>query len=415
VTAVPRAVFDRPLARIGIVAGFAALLFARMPEVLHGRLWAEEGIVFYEHAATMPAWQALWLPYFGYLNLAANAAPIIARALVNLENAPRLITFIGLIFQCCPAILLVCARDAWLRPPLARIAALLLVAAAAQTEEVWLQTLHSQFHLALCAAIILALDIPRRRLAIFGGLLLVLGPLCGPPACIMAPLFLARAIIDRSWARLWQTCAIGAGAGLQVLLFYSHASGRAYGIGPIVLLCIVYIKQIVMPLFGVKLGAVETARLQARTAAHLFPWRAVIVSLVLFAAFCAALLRGRHAPAIWLFLAACCTGWIGYYGALGDKLRMLMIGNGGRYVFLPEVLASLAMLALAAGSLRPERWLARATVALLVLVGVLDLRASDRFIKTGPDWGQQVALWRDDHKHPLATWPEGWFMNLDQE
>ncbi len=410
-----RPAFDRPLVRIGLVAGFAALLVIRMPGVLQGRLWAEEGRVFYEHAASMPPWQALFLPYAGYLNLVANAAPIIARSLVPLEDAPWIVTFIGLIFQCCPAILLVCARDAWLRSPLVRIAALLLIATAPQVEEVWLQTLHSQFHLALCAAMILALDIPQRRLAIFGGVLLFLGPLCGPPACIMAPLLLARAAIDRSWTRLWQTCALGAGAALQVLLFYSHESGRTYGIGPIVLLCVVYIKQIVIPLLGVKMAIAAVAPLQARIAAHLFPWRAVIVSLALFAAFCAALLRGRQATPIWLFLAACFTGWIGYYGAIGDKLGMLAIGSGGRYVFLPEVLASLAMLAVAAGSPRPERWLARAVAAWLVLIGVLDLRTPDAVMKTGPSWQQEVALWRKDHTHPIAIWPQGWVMNLQHE
>ena len=410
-----RLAFDRPLVRTGLVVVFALLLFVRMPDVLHGRLWAEEGVIFYERAATLPLWQAVFLPYAGYLNLVATAAPVAVRALVPLEAAPWAITFIGLMFQCCPAILLVCARDAWLRPPLARMAALLLIAAAPQVEEVWLQTLHSQFHLALCAAIILALDVPGRRLAIFGGVLLFLGPLCGPPACVVAPLLLARAVIDRSWARLGQTCALGAGAALQMLLFYSHQSGRTYGVGPILLLCIVYIKQIVVPLLGAKAAAHATAQLQARIAAHLLPWRAVTVSLSLFAAFCVALLRSRHAAAVWLFLAACCTGWIGYFGAIGDKRAILLIGVGGRYVFLPEVLASLALLALAARSARPERWLARGLVGWMIIVGVRDLRAHDRMIKTGPDWRREVALWRQDHTHKLATWPDGWTMRLDHE
>jgi heme exporter protein D len=156
--------------------------------------------------------------------------------------------------------------------------------------------------------------------------------------------------------------------------------------------------------------------LQARIAAHLFPWRAVTVTLVLFAAFCAALLRGRRATPIWLFLAACCTGWIGYYGAIGDnRLGMLAIGGNGRYVFLPEVLAALAMLALAAQSPRPERWVARAAVGWLILIGVLDLRTPDLVMKTGSSWRQEVALWRQDHTHPIAIWPQGWFMILNHE
>ncbi len=386
-----------------------------MPAVLHGRLWAEEGKVFFEHAATMPVWQALFLPYAGYLNLVANAAPIIARALVPLEAAPWIITFIGLIFQCCPAILLACARDAWLTPPLSRIAALLLVAAAPQAEEVWLQTLHSQFHLALCAAIILALDVPGRRLAIFGAALLFLGPLCGPPACVLLPLFMARAAIDRSRFRLVQAAALGAGTMLQLLLFYTHASGRTYGIGPIVLLCIVYIKQIVVPLFGAKIAAGASAELQARIASHLFPWRAVTVSIALFSVLVMALWRGRQAAAVWLFLAACLTGWIGYYGAIGNKLEILIVGAGGRYIFLPEVLASLAVLVLAVGSPRPERWAARVAVGWLLVVGIGDLGSHHPFIKTGPSWLSEVALWRRDHMHPIAIWPTGWTMSLRSE
>ncbi len=401
--------------RAGLIAAFAMVLFARMPAVLHGRLWAEEGRIFYENAATMPTWQALFLPYGGYLNLAANAAPIIARALVPLEAAPWIVTFIGLIFQCCPAILLVCARDPWLTPPMARIAALLLVAAAPEVEEVWLQTLHSQFHLALCAAIILALDVPGRRLAIFGAVLLFLGPLCGPPACVLLPLFLARAAIDRSRGRLAQSAALGAGAALQLLMFYTHASGRTYGIGPITLLCIVYIKQIIVPLFGATIAAGASAELQARIASHLFPWRAVTVPIALFSVLAAALWRGRQAASIWLFLAACLTGWIGYYGAIGNRLEMLLIDSGGRYVFLPEVLASLAVLALAAGSARPERWVARAAVGWLLIVGVGDLGSRRPFIKSGPDWLSEVALWRRDHAHPIAIWPRGWTMTLHAE
>jgi hypothetical protein len=407
--------FDRPWFRVGLVVAFALVLFVRMPAVLNGRLWAEEGTTFYENAATMPVWQALFLSYGGYLNLAANAAPIIARSLVPLEAVPWIVTLVGLIFQCCPAILLVCARDAWLTPPLARIAALLLVAAAPQVEEVWLQTLHSQFHLALCAAIILALDVPGRRLAVFGGVLLFLGPLCGPPACVLLPLFLARAAIDRSPARVAQAAALGAGAALQMLLFYTHVPTRTYGIGPIALLCIVYIKQIIVPLFGVAFATDASAELQARIAAHLFPWRAVAVSMAMFSAVIVALWRAWQAAPIWLFLAACLTGWLGYFGAIGNRLDILIIGNGGRYVFLPEVLASLAMLALAGGSLRPERWVARAVVAWLLVVGIAELGSARVFITTGPDWRREVALWRRDHAHEIAIWPSGWTMTLKSE
>jgi hypothetical protein len=37
------------------------------------------------------------------------------------------------------------------------------------------------------------------------------------------------------------------------------------------------------------------------------------------------------------------------------------------------------------------------------------------FIKTGPDWRREVALWRLDHAHEIAIWPSGWTMTLKSE
>lgn len=176
--------------RLLLVVAFAVVLFLRMPDVLYGRLWAEEGKIFFARAAAMPWFSALLLPYGGYLNLVANAAPIIAWHTVPLEYAPWVTTGIGLIFQCCPAIILVCSRDEWLRPRWSLIAALLIIATPPMVSEVWLQSLHSQFHLALCCALILALDAPQKRLAWFGGVLLFLAPLCGPAASGLLPLWL---------------------------------------------------------------------------------------------------------------------------------------------------------------------------------------------------------------------------------
>jgi hypothetical protein len=209
-----------------MVFGFAALLLARIPDAsLHGRLWVEEGQNFYPQAATLPWYRALLMPYGGYLNLIANAAPVLARHLVSLEYVPWVTTAAGLLFQCCPAILLATARDSWLRPLPVRLMSLLILATVPRAAEVWLQTLHSQFHLALCCALILSLDVPARSAAWFSILVLILAPLCGLAPVALVPLFLLRAAFEKSPGRLWQAGSLTAAAACQMLFFYSHLHG----------------------------------------------------------------------------------------------------------------------------------------------------------------------------------------------
>jgi len=406
-------VTDGLLFRLALVLGFALLVCIRLPgPLIHGRLWAEEGVKFYENAATLPWLRALLTSWGGYLNLVANAAPILARHLVRLDYVPWITACIGLIFQCFPAIILAFSRDKWLSPPVVRIAALLLIATAPLTEEVYLQTLHSQFHLALSCALILALEIPGRRLRVFYGAILFLAPLCGPASCLLVPLFCARAVFDRSRARAWQALILGVAATLQFFLFYHHETSRAGGVGPILLLCIVYLKHIVSPFLGRGIGQQVSVDMRAQIAAHRFPWQPVIVTIVSFFLMVAALFRRRQAASSWMFLYACLLTPIAYYGALLGGRLLLIQGNGTRYTFVPEVLSALALLGVASGHLRPERWIARAMVVWLLLVGFIDVGEPTPFLNTGPNWLHEVALWRADHTHHIALWPVPWAMTI---
>jgi hypothetical protein len=399
-----------------LVLLFAVLVCLRLPgPVLYGRLWAEEGAVFYPNAASLPWRTALLAPFGGYLNLVANAAPMLARHIVKLEYVPWITELIALIFQCCPAVILATSQDEWLRPPPVRAAAVLLLATAPVTEQVFLHTLHSQFHLALCAALILALDIPGRRLGFFYGALLLLAPLCGPAGCLLAPLFCARAAIDRSRPRALQAALIGAGAALQFLLFYTPIPTRGGGTGPILLLCIVYLKQIVTPLLGRAASQHVAESLREQIALHRFPWQAVLVTGTAFMLFTVALLRRRHAASVWMFACACLLAPIAYCNALLGGRLLLIIGNGARYNFLPELLCALALLGIASGTTPPERWIARGAVVWLLLVGVHDIPDAMEYLNSGPSWAREVALWRHDHAHHIALWPAGWTMTLESE
>lgn len=146
--------------RFFLLAAYAAFICLRMPDVLlKGRFWAEEGNVFFVRAWTLSWHDALLAPWVGYLNIVATSVGLLARNFANMQSAPYVTTLIGLLFQLCPAVLILTIEEPWLQRRSVLVVSLLLIATPPASEEVWLNTLHSQFHLALCAALILSFSL----------------------------------------------------------------------------------------------------------------------------------------------------------------------------------------------------------------------------------------------------------------
>ena len=129
--------------RVFLIAVFAALVLLKIPGVLQGRLWAEDGL-FLQDALQLPWWQALTTPHTGYIDLTASGAMLIAIHATDLEQVARVSVLIGLVIQLCPVVLLVTSRCAWLRPRWVLVTALLLLLTPPVAEEVRLSPVTSQ-------------------------------------------------------------------------------------------------------------------------------------------------------------------------------------------------------------------------------------------------------------------------------
>jgi hypothetical protein len=386
-----------------------------MPQIMIiGRFWAEEGHVFFARAWDMPPAQALFTPFGGYLNLLANAAPLLARWILPLPFAPYLTIAIALLVQLCPPLLLLTARDAWLQPRHIRLAALLLVLLVPASEEIWLQTLHCQFELTLCCAIILSLDITPGKIALLRLGLLALAPLCGPTAIALVPLFMLRTIIDRSRGRAIQTATLCLAAAIQLLLFFRAVPGRGYSFNPFLLLCVLTVRHLETPFLGVLHAEMVAAAIHARLAAGYIPRRATVLPILAFGALAVTTLWHRHARAArWLYGAAALIAAASYFGAIGGASALIDARIGERYTFVPQALLGLTLLALAATT---QRWTARTSwfaVVWLLTVGAWEFVHPWPLISDGPAWRKEVALWRADPAHALQIWPAGWSVKLD--
>lgn len=411
-------------ARLALLAAFALVVMLRLPLAwLHGRFLDEEGTIFFAYAWHHDAGDAMWRSFGGYLNLAANGFTLLAARLVRggvlpLEYAPYLTMTIALAFQMIPAALLLFGRATWLANRWAVIAALLILATSPMTEEVFYNVLHIQLHLALAAAIILALDPPRTRLGTIGcGAILFVGPLCGPAAIILLPFFALRTLLERDRARLFQTAMLGAGAAVQLLVFFYPSPVRGHFLDPVSLGAVLFVRMIAMPLSNSVVASLLSDRIFEDWNQSGFGWLLAPLALLgYFGTLIWLALRNRRDAAVWLIVPGLAMGAISFGGGMiiNYTYDWFGLGAGQRYNFIPLVLVGLGLISLTRRlEGRARRWVAYLCF-FTVVSGTITFWHPIEELRRGPAWRDQVALWQRDHHLLLRSWPRSWKVDLSE-
>jgi hypothetical protein len=348
-----------------------------------------------------------------YLNLSANVATLIARYIVPLDFAPRVTTAIALVIQTVPALILVTSRDEWLRQPAVMIVAVLMLATPPCGDEVWLNSINSQFHIAVAAGLCLALEIPIGVGRIVRAALLLIAPLCSPTTAALCPLFLLRSTLERDPNRALQGVSLITGALLQFGFFFTSTPGRGHLIGPATLASIIAARHIALPLLGHEMAALIANDLQIKLRSAVQPLVAYIVVGLAALTMVLALNLRRNATAVWMISSAIAIAAISYYGALTTGIELVSVDGSLRYSFASSALVDLSILALAATG--TDRLSGAAWLLSLWLVATGLIQAwlpHDPLLAYGPSWSGEVARWRSDHTTSLAIWPTGWTMRL---
>lgn len=379
--------------------------------------------MFLAYAWHYPWREALFRPFVGYWNLGATATTVllvqlVKNGIVPLERAPYVTMGVALLVQLLPAVFILTGSARWLRNRVAIVAALLIIAIAPATEEVFFNVLHIQFHLALCAALILALDVPsvRRGRAAYG-MLLFAAPLCGPGAIVLLPLFGLRALLDRDRHRLAQLGALAAGAAVQLLFFYSPSPIRAPSRGLGTVAGAMFVRMIALPFLGTE-EAYKAAALiydSQQSGGHSF-WLFAAAVLIAFAALFVIAVKRRDS-AVWLLLSALSIGSVSMaFGIVTTKaIDPFSVLGSERYNFLPDILIGLTLVALATRRPFREQPLYAVVCGMLIMTGALHYSKPLKDFAEGPSWPAQVRAWRADHRHPLAVWPGRWAADLSDQ
>ncbi len=411
-----------PKERLLLFAGFIFLLMLRIPEAwFFGRFMGEEGTIFLAFAWHRPASVALWRTFAGYLNLGANATTLLAVKLVRggllpLELAPYFTMLLALFFQIVPGALILTGRGRWLSNKWAVITCLLIIAMSASTEEVFANVLHIQFHLALCTALILVLDIPSARVERIAYLLpLLLAPLCGPGAIVILPLFALRSILDRDPDRFAQTCVLAVGSAIQMLLFYTKSPVRGNLLDPASLANLLFLRLAVMPYISAPLANyVGRVFYITHSRGGIGWWCVTAISCAYFLALVGWALRGGRDAAFWLIAIGLTIGAVSFGAGmlLVDASQWFSVGSAQRYNFLPNTMLGMGLVALVMRDDGHYRRVGKILCALTLVSGAITFFVPVKDMRGGPSWRAEVAIWRRNHDHELATWPRQWVVDL---
>ncbi|ATU73936.1 hypothetical protein SXCC_01153 [Gluconacetobacter sp. SXCC-1] len=404
------------------LALFSLLLLVRFHSALlqGGRFMAEEGSIFFEKACTSSWYDALFYSYGGYLNIVANASTLLAFHFMPVADAPYLTMAIALLFQLCAPLIILTARDAWLSTFRVRCTVTALLLLVPESAEVSLHSIHSQYHLALCCGLIVSMATETGWRESLRRILLFLAPLSGPGGVILAPLFILRALVDRSRSRLAECLIINLSSAIQMLFFFHKFNDRVYNFNFCDFVLVFLSRYIMYPFIGFKHFVVHAGHhLQKMEMAGDTPYSLVILTLLLIVLLAGILvrqaIRDRDArEAVWFALAAGLHGSASLYGALGGAVTALPAGCAERYVFVGQSLFAVSIACLAVTGTRTIRKICAYLVPIMLVMGAYHYVATGKNMLHGPSWWGEVALWRHDHSHALRVWPAEpeWTMHL---
>lgn len=387
------------LSHLLLLAMYAGLILIKMPGVLVGRLWAEDGF-FLVDALRLPWWQVLTTQHTGYIDVTASIGMLLATRLASLEDVPLFTVGWAFAVQLLPAILLLTSRSAWLETPYRYGLALLLIVLPPFTEEIWLNPVTSQYHLMLCVGLILAFEGINRRVSVFQCVVLAVAGLSGPGPVLATPLFALRAVIERSWFRGLQAVILTIGALIELKVFLTYpVPTRELNIGLTQLSQLIYFKHFQVPLFGTVVAEPQSL------------WLAGVVIAGLIGLGYAAVCRGPDTT--WLFAGCVVMMVFSYLGAL-SKTSLLVPLSGQRYYYAPQVLLGLTLLGIACTGSLVGRRIASVFVVWLLLVGCRYYFEVSPAMASGPSWREQIAEWRTNPDQPITLWPKTFAITLPE-
>jgi hypothetical protein len=314
-----------------------------------------------------------------------------------------------------------------------RILGVLIILFAASSGEIWLNTINSQFYLAVVTFLILMEDMGRTgpvQLWLYRALLLVCG-LSGAVSCFLLPMFILKAFFKRDRETLIQTGILAVCVLVQGWAWWvSRETGGSLAMRfsnldlPTVVAVIVN-RTIVAPILGQTFTGSSAAWLSHLRQVSLsqFTWLSIGLVVGVTGLFCTLCWRDLKRNALivgcYLFVAILTVVTALVPPEMG-KIVLVNPQAGIRYFYAPSVMFLLLLLAnIQFNRVSLKQWQTLFCVALLAvaLATGADHYQSDIMQFTNVTWSRweyEVYAWQVNHSYTIRIWPGGWTMRLDK-
>jgi len=394
-----------PLVFLAIALWKSRNLFA------HPRFWAEEATVFYARFLHSSFFDSIFYVKSASLQLLTNVI-VYAAAQAPPELGPTVTTYAALALH----LVVVVQIALFIRAHgLGQATGLLLVGAWAllpQTYEVWLSATNAQWVAGVSALMVFVMPSAwmarhRRGAALW---CFVCG-LSGVPATLLAPMFILRALIERSRPVALIAAALAATVIVQLAVLAAFGESRPYPRDPMTLTVPLFLQSVLAP--------VVSADGADRLAMHILSPHPAIAAMSLIATLIlglavlgvatAAAATARRKPDAWLVLLAL-VGVTAVQNFGGISPREHLAGAAGARYFLCGAMC--LCLLLGWGTQAWPASLRRVSFGLLcwiVLVGIVTAAVSPWTIPHthGPSWRRQIDACVPGQICSVTVWPGG--------
>jgi len=420
--------------RLIVLAGSIGIIVWRAPSLfLEPRLWAEEGTLYFAYAyhfANTPEWlNGLINIQLGYFSLWPNIASTVAANLFSLEQVPFVTTALALTVQLMAIAVILWGESKFWQTPIQKTICVLVVIFVPLSGEIWLNTINSQFVFGLIAFLILHSNADvRKPIKWWYRVLLLFSGLTGVVSCFLTPLFILRALAEKSRERAIQmgilVICVSVQATIQLLSLKDLVSARGAGIEWQTLAAILWTQSIGLTIFGLK-NALRFSALIVSADAHgslEFTLISIIIlsvemMFIIILFICSTPKLSDRMTLIGSYLILIILSILGSLGT--DKFEYVLPGYGQRYFYAPNIILMLIVAVSIQISTNlsglKRQW--RSILLAMLLASSLCWGVSQYGSTTiagadWPKWQEQVQMWRENPARPIQIWPPGWQMQL---
>lgn len=404
--------------RIVMMAVGAAIVLRDSSLLVRPRFWAEEGSNYFQSAIARGALSGLLnvtaAPHNPYFHAVPQISTVLAAHAVPLERAPLVTTLAWAIVLYAVEVVILYSRAELLTPLPVRLCAVAAPLLAVGSGENWANTLGTHFYSDV-ALLLLLLEAPRvegRRKAA-GLVAFAVFAFISPSAFLVAP---AAAVLSASnWkARRGHAAVLGAAMTMQILVRTAGFAGRTAGATaamPHVMVTKLLLWPFASSAAADAYGAWAANLSEGRFVAWAFAAAAIVAAVLTVVVIHGA--RDESGRALLLTWLSAACGYV-LLGLGVDRGHVQSVYSGGRYAFLPAIIAIIFLAHMVWGSpgrTRRSRMAFGLPLAAALVVGVVEYPypPSVTAYMHGSPWRPEVRKFRADPSYNrLQIAPAGW-------